>query len=105
MESLQHESYRMIHGKKIEKYLLVDVKRGKERQIITGRKEEVKRKVRKVTMMMMMICGCWKARLPSRQTKPSSLTLVQRSCQCVDAAAVCVRGQGLLRGHGRNVVG
>lgn len=34
-----------------------------------------------------------------------SLTLVQRSRQCVYAAAVCVRGQRLLRGHGRNVVG
>lgn len=34
-----------------------------------------------------------------------SLTLVQRSCQCVDAAAVCVRGQGVLRGHGWDVVG
>lgn len=33
------------------------------------------------------------------------LTLVQRSRQCVNAAAVCVGGQGLLRGHGRDVVG
>lgn len=34
-----------------------------------------------------------------------SLTLVQGSCQCVDAAAVCVRGQRVLCGHGRDVVG
>lgn len=34
-----------------------------------------------------------------------SLTLVQRSRQCVYAAAVCVRGQRLLSGHGRNVIG
>lgn len=34
-----------------------------------------------------------------------SLTLVQRSRQRVDAAAVRVRRQGVLRGHGRDVVG
>lgn len=53
----------------------------------------MEREVRKVTVV------------GEANTGPCSLTLVQRSCQCVDAAAVRIRGQRVLRGHGRDVVG
>lgn len=60
----------------------------------------------------LLMFGEQKLEMAGRQTEREmcgkclcSVILVQRSCQCVDAAAVCVWGQGLLCGHGWDIVG